>query len=57
MTHAMLKLKPVLLLTPISNNKFFHFTTAHPWYNDHSTSISDYGVWEVRVKIQVSLIP
>mgnify|MGYP006869213840 CR=1 FL=1 len=25
MTHAMLKLKPVLLLTPISNNKFSHF--------------------------------
>ena len=29
-------------------------TTAHPWRNDHSTSISVYGMWGVKVKVQVS---
>ena len=29
-------------------------TTAHSWYNDHSTSINACWVWRVRVGIQVS---
>ena len=28
-------------------------TTAHPWCDGHSTSISVCGVWEVRVGVQV----
>ena len=29
-------------------------TTAHPWCDGHSTSISTYGVWRARTEIQVS---
>ena len=28
--------------------------TAHPWHDDHSTSISVYEVWGTRVKVQIS---
>ena len=29
-------------------------TTVHSWCDGHSTSISAYGVWEVRIGVQVS---
>ena len=29
-------------------------TTAHPWCDGYSTSISTYGVWGARVGVQVS---
>ena len=31
-----------------------HVTTAHPWCDGHSTSISACGVWGVRAGVQVS---
>ena len=33
---------------------FLNVTTTHPWCDGHSTGISAYGVWGVRVRIQVS---
>ena len=32
----------------------FQITTAHPWCDGHSTSISAYGMWGARVRVQVS---
>jgi len=29
-------------------------TTMHPWCGGYSTSINAYGVWRVRVGVQVS---
>ena len=29
-------------------------TTAYPWCDDHSTSISVFKVWEAKIRVQVS---
>ena len=31
-----------------------HLTTARPWCDSHSTSVSACGVWTVRAEVQVS---
>ena len=44
------------LRSNVFNNFFFflNVTTTHPWCDGHFTGISSYGVWGVRVRIQVS---
>ena len=47
-------LNEVICYTYMLVYNIFLFTTAHPWYIGHSTSINAYGVWGVRAEVQVS---
>ena len=46
-------IKTVTFVNNLKHSKLFNVTTAHPWYDDHSTSISAYEVWRVREGVQV----
>ena len=38
----------------VLSSNLWDVSSAHPWCDDHSTNISAYKVWEVRIGIQVS---
>ena len=46
-------IKRVTFVNNLKHSKLFNVTTAHPWYDNHFTSISAYEVWMAREGVQV----
>ena len=46
-------IKRVTFVNNLKHSKLFYIITAHPWCDDHSTSINAYEVWRAREGVQV----
>ena len=46
-------IKRVTFVNNLKHSKLFNIITAHPWCDDHSTSINAYEVWRAREGVQV----